>query len=210
MAKTPKYKINAKSAYRYAKKNGVFSDEEEKIFIENPEIAVDYAINIKRKKLTDFVEDKVFKYYCESLDNTYKDQHEVLLNSFFKYMKMTKSIPEGYLNTLIEKTSPELLYVYSQILEKKLSDVQEKRMFEECKNQDNLWPIVEYQYACNFVPDYMHNFMLAKSLEEKDSSNKNAVIAYFLNIKKFKKRLQKIYDYFEDKEIKLKEIINLL
>jgi hypothetical protein len=210
MKRLPKYKTDPKSAYNYARKHGVYSEEEEKVFLPNLDVALDYALTIKQNRLSQEIENQVFEKFLEKIKNTDKSQHAILLNTFFKYIKLTKSFPKNYLNKFLDNTSSDLLYIYAQATGEKLPDDYEKRMFDECVENDDLWPITEYQYLIKIVPDYMHNFMIAKNLEEKSSSNKNATLAYFLNLKKLKKTLQKLQNLFEDKNIKLKEVIDKL
>lgn len=201
-----KYK-NPKSAYKYAKINGCLSNEEEKIFATDLEIAINYAIDIKKSRLSDFVENKVFKYYLSLMKDKSKRFSTV---KFIQYLKMTKFIPNKYQKTLLENINYDLLYIYSKVLDQRLPDKYEKKMFKRCQKENNLWPIVEYHHAIKKLPDYMHNFMIAKSIEETNhTSEKNALAAYFLNRKEIINLLYKLYEHF-DKEVKLKEIIDNL
>lgn len=210
MKRLPKYKTDPKAAYNYAKKHGPLPEIEEKVFFSNFEIALDYAIDIKKSKLCSLLEQEIFKKYLKLIKKSDESQHEIILNNFFKYIKITKEIPEKYFKNFLDFTSPEILYIYASSLNANLPKKYEYKMFQKCMEEDDLWPITEYQYVVKKVPDYMHNFMIAKSLEEKSSSNKNATLAYFLNLKKLKNILKKLYNSFENKNITLKEAIDQL
>jgi hypothetical protein len=211
MVRLPKYKKDAEAAYKYAKKNNIiFSSEEENVLTQSPEVAIKYALNLKKERLSDFVNKKVFEYYSSLIKKTQKNKHSSVLHNFFDYLKMIKDVPDFCKNEILENIDPELLYIFAQILDNKLTEKYEKRMFQKCQQHNNLWPLVEYQfYLKTKLPDYMHNFMIAKNLESNCNSSKNAIEAYFLNLKDIKNILLKISLVF-GKETKLKEIIEEL
>lgn len=196
-------------AYNYAyKKQYVYSDEEEQVFLKDPELAVRYATIVKKSSLSKPVEDCMYEFYCNIIKNNKKDQINKL-HQLIKYAKMTKHIPSNYVGKLLNHLDSENYYILTNCTEIRLPEKYEKKMFNKIKKTGEVWPLVEYQFALGTkLPEEMHNFMLLKGLEEK-SHHDNAIKAYFLNMKKLKNDLIKL-SYGFDKKMTIQQIIDEL
>jgi hypothetical protein len=205
-----KKKNSLAKAIDYAHKNGIiYSDEEEEIFKEDPDLAVRYATVVKKGGLSKKVEEAVFDHYCNLLKESKKDQVSKL-HMLIKYVKITKYIPEKYVKKLLRYLSPENYYLLSSCTEIRLPEKFEKKMFEKIKKTNNLWAVTEYQYAIGTkISEEMHNYMILKSLENKSYNDNNATTAYFLNMKKLKSDLVKLSSGF-DKNMTLQQVIDEL
>lgn len=204
-----KKKNNISKALDRAHKTGkIYSDEEEKIFKEDPDLAIRYATLVKKRSLSKEVEESVFNYYCNLIKDNKKDQVSKL-HMLIKYVKITKYIPDKYFKKLLRYLDAANYYLLTSCVEIRLPEKFEKKMFNKIRKTGDVWPIVEYQYAIGTkLPEEMHNYMILKSLEEK-SGDKNAVLAYFLNIKKLKNDLIKLSSGF-DKNMTIQQIIDEL
>lgn len=206
MARIPKYKTDAVAAYRHSKKNGRLPEDGEKIFLSNPEIAIHYALDVKKERLSSSLENCVCDFYCKAAEK-YKENQSAKMGIFFKYIRFIQEVPKEYEEKFLKNINPENLYLFTTCTKKRLPQKYEKIMLEKSKKSGNLWPLVEYQYALRTkLPEELHNFFLAKSL---DSSPCQPVLAYFLNLKELKKDLLKIASGF-DKNITLQQAIDEL
>jgi hypothetical protein len=202
MPRIPKYKTDALSAYKYAKKNGPLEDE--KIFFKDAEIAIKYALDAKEEKLSEPLHNFVCDYY-KNIASLCKEKscpanQRLILCRFFDYIYMCGGI--GDEEELLDRLHPTVLTYYAAATRKRLSPKHEKIIFEYSQESDNLEPLLEYSYFVKSrFPDYIHNFLILKSLE----NNKN-VSVYFDNLKKIKNYLEKVFDGF-DENMTLKEFL---
>lgn len=207
MARIPKYKTDAMAAYRHSKKNGRLAEQDETVFLSNPEVAIHYALDVKRERLSEQLENRVCEHYCKIAAATKKLDQSSKMNIFFKYIRLVEEIPKKYEDQFLENLLPENLHLYTAYSKKRLPPQYEIKMLEKAMKHNNIWPLVEYQHNLKTkLPEELHNFFLAKSLE---SPNNQAVLAYFLNMKELKKELIKIASGF-DKNISLQEAIDQL
>lgn len=165
-------------------KNFIYSDaEEEQLFLDSsPELALKYAINIKKTSLCNKVENYVFEYFCNSIMGFKEEEKINKLKILFDYLKITKFIPEKYFIKLINNLNPKYHFKFSECTRERLPKKFEDKMFDYLISRNMIWPLVEYQFAIGTVlPEKVHNYILLNSLEQ--TSNSDAAKAYLLNTK---------------------------
>jgi|LakMenEpi03Aug12_release.lakeMendotaPanAssembly.Ray.scaffolds.fasta_scaffold231939_2 hypothetical protein len=238
MKKIPKYKTDPEYALKYARrKKTKLPDDFEKVFtnIEGEikqsclakklQCAVEYAIYIKKERLTAEVEKLIFEYYCTnsewsnrkvtiSVENagkwTYQQNDHYqknYLDPFFKYLKLIKTIPKKYEEDLLKNLEiPNLVY-YANVVGKRLTKEYENLILEDAIKTEKVSQLVEYSYAIGSrLPEDMHNFLLFHYLKDK---NNIVLSSYFINLKNIKNQLEKISCTFDETST-IKEIINQL
>jgi len=208
MPRIPKYKTDPISAYKYAQKNG--SLEDEKIFFKDAEIAVKYALDAKEEKLSEPLHNFVCDYYkniaslCK--ENSCPANQRLILGKFFDYIHLCGGIDDE--EELLDKLDPRVLPEYAASQRKRLSPKYEKIIFEYTQEADDLEPLIEYSFLIKSrFPDYIHNFLILKSLENRPKLEKDMISTYFDNLKKIKNYLNKVFDGF-DENMTLKELLD--
>jgi hypothetical protein len=208
MAKIPKYKTIPFYAYKYAKRNGILSDEHEKVFIKNPPMAIEYATVIKRKRLVECVENEVCNFYYEATKKIHDcDRPARFFESFFNYLKLVKSIPKEYEEKFLNSFSEDFIVKYAMSLDKRIEKKYEDKLLLDAVKRGKIGYLVEYSYAIGSkLPEDMHNFVISHAMKNSDDF---VIKSYLNNLKNLKKTLSKLSCVFGDNKT-IKEIINQL
>lgn len=209
MAKIPKYKTEPSYAYKYAKRKGLLNEEHEKVFIKNPKIGVDYAINVKSQRLFPETENLIFKEYCNlNIKNYDSNSQRNFLDPIIRYTKQfgcrfSKATEEEFLSNL----HPNVLVLYACAAGKRLDEKYEKKILDQAFESKKISPLVEYAHAVGCrLPEEMHNFILANYLDKKDDL---VLKSYFNYLEKIKKQLSKIASVYGE-ETTIKQVISQL
>lgn len=101
-------------------------------------------------------------------------------------IKELKKIWEDCLNGIMPKdervflSDPKFAYLYAKYFRKKRWDEKDEIIFYKDIKVAYLYSI----FLCDNVPEHIHNFMLAKNLEDLTDSDKKFVNEYFDYLKK--------------------------
>ena len=209
MAKIPKYKKDPKYALRHALRKGILTSEHEKVFSKDAECAIEYAVRVKQSRLIPEVENIIFNVYCLNIKNLQSYSNSPILqrhslSAFFNYIKLVKSIPKEYEESLLTNIEPHNIVYYANCIERRLDEKYEKMLLEVAIRTSKYSHLVEYSYAIGCkLPEDMHNYLLCQYIKDK---NDLVLSSYFTNLKNIKNQLIKITQIF-DKDQTINQII---
>lgn len=204
MVRLPKYRSIPRYALKYAERTGKLTLEHEKVFANDPKLAVEYCIKIKRGRATPFVESSILNYFCKNKLKYDRNPHLDEYRPFFHYVHMIGQIPNDMERQLLENLDCECLVKYANSTEKRLPQIYEDKLLETAIKDQKCGILLEYFCALGTkLPENMHNFMIGQAL----SSNNTIPNSYIDGLKNIKRTLIQISKNF-DKNITIQELIN--
>lgn len=207
MPRIPKYKTHPQTALNYAKKKHErLSEEDEKVFFKDAEIALKYGLEFGC--LSDGLHNFVCDYYlrCAKLTKNLPnvDQKSIFF-SFFQYIKSCDNFfkQEEFCSNLHIKN----LAFFCNVSNKHLSQEFERKLFDYAIQNNDIELLMDYHTFVKVkLPEDVHNYLLLRKLSDLDSE-KTLLNYYFMQIKKTKEYLENIFSK-HDKNMTLQEFLD--